>query len=155
MKTNYAFDRGRRKEVEISMTPMIDVIFLLLVFFITTSSFQVVEKLLPSGVSDLKSVAGGNSDPPPEVTQAMLEQIVIKLSLNGNDVVAVLNGQPLASLDELFQRLKTIGQVSPNAPVIIDPDAKVPAGVVVKAYDRARASGLTSVFMATRKPSLP
>ncbi len=152
MRTNYSLDKGRRKEVEISMTPMIDVIFLLLVFFITTSSFQVVEKLLPSGVSELKAAGGGNSDPPPEVTQAMLEQIVIKLSISGDDVGATLNGQQLASLEELFQRLQAIGQVSPNAPVIIDPEAKVPAGVVVKAYDRARAAGLTSVFMATRKP---
>lgn len=152
MRTNYSLDRGRRKEVEISMTPMIDVIFLLLVFFITTSSFQVVEKLMPSGVSDLKSTAGGNSDPPPEVTQAMLEQIVVKLSMNGTDIGVALNGQALASIDELFQRLQAIGQVSPNAPVIIDPEAKVPVGIVVKAYDRARASGLTSVFMATRKP---
>lgn len=152
MKTNYALDRGRRKEVEISMTPMIDVIFLLLVFFITTSSFQVVEKLLPSGVSELKSSAGSSNDPPPEVTKQVLEQVIVKLVIsNSKDVGAVLNGQPLASLDELFDRLRAIAQVSPSSPVIIDPEGKVPASEVVKAYDRARAAGLSSVFFATRK----
>ena len=43
--------RLQRRAVSLNMTPMIDVIFLLLVFFLATSSFQVVEKLLPSSVS--------------------------------------------------------------------------------------------------------
>mgnify|MGYP001380259885 CR=1 FL=1 len=32
------------------LTPMIDVVFLLLIFFICTASFQIVEQTLPSGV---------------------------------------------------------------------------------------------------------
>ena len=41
----------RRGDVDVKMTPMIDVVFLLLVFFIWTASFQIVEQVLPSSVS--------------------------------------------------------------------------------------------------------
>ena len=37
--------------LEIKMTPMIDVVFLLLVFFVWTASFHAVEYLLPSSLS--------------------------------------------------------------------------------------------------------
>ena len=36
---------GSRRELEIKMTPMIDVVFLLLVFFVWTASFHAVEYL--------------------------------------------------------------------------------------------------------------
>ena len=42
---------GTRRELEIKMTPMIDVVFLLLVFFVWTASFQAIEYLLPSSLS--------------------------------------------------------------------------------------------------------
>jgi len=44
---------AQRRELEIKMTPMIDVVFLLLVFFIWTSSFHIVENVLPSRLTVL------------------------------------------------------------------------------------------------------
>jgi biopolymer transport protein ExbD len=151
MKSNYSFDGRSRKPVEISMTPMIDVIFLLLVFFIATSSFQAVEKILPSGVSEMRQTSGDSNLPPPEITTQSLEQIIIKIASTPQGTVTSVNGQPLASFDDLKVRLQAIAQVNLNAPVIIDPEAKVVAKQVVIAYDWARATGLTNVFLATRK----
>ncbi|GIW98073.1 MAG: hypothetical protein KatS3mg111_1406 [Pirellulaceae bacterium] len=70
MKTDYTFDahpqrRRRPEDADVAMTPMIDVIFLLLVFFLATSSFRAVEKLLPSGVTEFAPVAGTASGEPP------------------------------------------------------------------------------------------
>ena len=69
-------DGKPRRPIEIVMTPMIDVIFLLLVFFLATSSFQLVELLMPSGVSETEDNAGNTEAPPPEVTDDALDQIV-------------------------------------------------------------------------------
>jgi biopolymer transport protein ExbD len=151
LKSNYSLDGKARKPVDISMTPMIDVIFLLLVFFIATSSFQVIEKILPSGVSEMRQTSGDTDQPPPEVTSESLEQIVIKLSNAPDAVLVTLNGQPLARFEDLRARLQAIAQVKANVPVIIDPDPKIVAKHVVLAYDWARANGMTSVFLATRK----
>ena len=49
----------RRERIEVKMTPMIDVVFLLLVFFIWTSSFQIAEQSL-SGDLALPAVGTEN-----------------------------------------------------------------------------------------------
>jgi biopolymer transport protein ExbD len=151
MRSNYSLGNGRRRELEISMTPMIDVIFLLLVFFISTSSFQIAEKLLPSGVSEIKPAAGvDDSQPPPDITTESLEQVIVKISNASGAALVTLNGQPLSQFDELQSRLIAVAEVNPATPVIIDPGSEIKAKHVVTAYDWARAAGLTSVYLATR-----
>jgi biopolymer transport protein ExbD len=50
MKAVYHRNDNRRPDV--MMTPMIDVVFLLLVFFLATASFDRLEQILPSGTLD-------------------------------------------------------------------------------------------------------
>lgn len=140
-----------RKPIELMMTPMIDVIFLLLVFFLTTSSFQVVEQLLPSSISQSSPAAGSLDQPPPVPTQDVLDQIVVKLKLNGPQTIVNLNGQDLPEFAQLRTRLRAISQVRADVPVIIDPDGQVAAKEVISAYDWARQAGLSRVYLATRK----
>lgn len=158
MKRDYSLTptsrSGRpRKPIELMMTPMIDVIFLLLVFFLTTSSFQMVEQLLPSAVSQVKEPLGDSPEPPPEPTQDALEQVIIKLNLQGDTVDALLNGVALADLSQLKSRFQALGQVRANVPVIIDPAVSVQAKDVVLVYDWARQAGLSRVYLATRPTS--
>ena len=155
MKRDYSLSQvgrsGRpRRPVEIMMTPMIDVIFLLLVFFLTTSSFQMVEQLLPSAVSQISSPMGNADQPPPQPTQDALEQVVIKLTPWNDSVSLMMNGDSLSDLSELEERLKAISAVRPEVPVVIDPDGDVQANHVVLAYDWARQAGLSRVYLATR-----
>lgn len=153
MKTSYSLDAGRiqrsQRNIEFSMTPMIDVIFLLLVFFIATSSFRVVEKLLPSNLSQTNSTSGQEDSLPPEEIQDLLEQVVVRMKKSGDGVVVELNGSALSSFDELRGRLRSIAQLQPGLPVIVDPEPSIPAGQVVKAYDWARSAGLSRVYLAT------
>lgn len=154
MKTSYSLDSGRirrpQTKIEFSMTPMIDVIFLLLVFFLATSSFQVIEKLLPSTVSQWNSASGPENVPPPEQVQEMLDQVVVKLRSNGQLIEVELNGSPLSNFAELRGRLRSIAELQPGLPVIVDPEPSIPAGQVIKAYDWARSVGLSRVYLATR-----
>ena len=157
MKTEYSLSttgRGKRarRPLEIMMTPMIDVIFLLLVFFLATSSFQVVEELLPGGVSELKSSTGAAATPPEEISQDSLEQVVVKLQATGEATVVNFNGVELAAFGELQSRFAAVGQVRATVPVIIDPMPSIEAREVIRAYDWARQAGLTRVYLATRAP---
>ena len=156
MKQDYSLTpaaRGgrARKPIEIVMTPMIDVIFLLLVFFLATSSFQLVEQFLPSDVSEMKESAGSAQAEPMEPTEDMLEQVVVKLSQDGEQTIATMNGTQLAALDELHDRLIAVSVAQSDVPVIIDPEDDVKASGVVQAYDWARQAGLSRVYLATRK----
>ncbi|MEZ6133834.1 MAG: biopolymer transporter ExbD [Pirellulaceae bacterium] len=156
MKTDYSLastggSRRPRRPLEIMMTPMIDVIFLLLVFFLATSSFQLIEQLMPSGLSQLSSPTGNSAQAPPEPTQDQLDQVIVKLEHTEAGTIANLNGARLAELAHLRPRLQAISEARPDVPVVIDPDPEVQAREVITAYDWARMAGLSRVYLATRK----
>lgn len=155
MKRDYSLSptsrSGRpRRPIEIAMTPMIDVIFLLLVFFLATSSFQLIEKMLPSGVSNTAEASGNSQDPPPEPTDDALDQLVVKLQMQGDVAMASMNGVALPHWSQLKERLAALSSVRSDVPVVIDPDGNVRAASVIAAYDWARQAGLTRVYMAIR-----
>ena len=141
---------GRRTPIELMMTPMIDVIFLLLIFFLTSSSFRVAELYLPSSVSKASPPQGTGSDPPIDPTEDALDQIVIKLDVAGTAIRATLNGAPVNDISQLPERLRALAAVRADVPVVIDPDDRVVAQQWISIYDAARQSGLARVYLATR-----
>ena len=156
MRTNYTLTpSGRggrpRQQLEVMMTPMIDVIFLLLIFFLATSSFQLIEQLMPSGVSRLSTPTGNALQPPPDPSQDALEQVSIQLQFAEAGAIAKLNGVVLPDLSELKERLQALSRVRPDVPVVIDPEPRVTAKDVITTYDWARQAGLTRVYLATRQ----
>ena len=133
---------ARRESLEITMTPMIDVVFLLLVFFVWTASFQVVEYLLPSELSSLPGNLVAVEDPPPE---ADFENVVVRIHWIGNQPGWTINDQQADSLDQLHQRLQAIARVKQDAPVILHPDEDVPLGDVIDVFDISRLVGFEKI----------
>src|SRR5262245_57706680 len=137
MKTPSYFTH-RRSGMDIQMTPMIDVVFLLLVFFVWTASFQVAEFSLPSSVS--MSTGGGgtvNPDlpPPPE---ADFQKIVVRIAWVDGRPAWRINEQPMNSLDQVRIQFDRIAAIKRDTPVILHPDAGVPLGDVIDVFDLAR-----------------
>jgi biopolymer transport protein ExbD len=146
MRTPSIFNRGRR-EISISMTPMIDVVFLLLIFFLWNVGAQVTEYVLPSRLS----AAAGTSErpqldePPPE---ADFDAVVIRILWTGDAPAWTVNDAPIATLAEVRTHLATIAQIKRDAPVILDPDPQVPLGDVIDVYDAARLEKFEKVQFA-------
>lgn len=150
MKTNYSNPRGR-SSLDSMMTPMIDVVFLLLVFFLTTASFQRLEKLLPSSVSaQSDSNLGKSQDAPPTPPQEDIHDCVIKLKSQGNSIEYQWNGLAVASLQEIEQRLQGILKVRADIPIIVDPEDTILAGDALRVYDLAKRAGATALYMVAR-----
>ncbi len=148
MKSTY---RGRgRGTTEIMMTPMIDVIFLLLIFFLTTSGVAQIEMLLPGAVSSVNAGAGVSDENPPQPTEDQLDQVVIKVKDQNGAIELQINGVVLSN-DELATRFQAIFAARPDVPVIIDPDPKIKSETFVRVYDMARVAGLGRVYLATHK----
>jgi biopolymer transport protein ExbD len=162
MRTDYSSIR-QRQSTEIMMTPMIDVVFLLLVFFLATSSFDKPEQLLPGGVSQaaMPIVGSGKENIlPPEIVRE-LDDCVVRIIANdprnrqANNLVAgeyqyKLNGVAVDSFEALNQRMKSILSIRQDVPVIVDPDPVVPMDVAIRIYDTARALGGQQVFFAVK-----
>ncbi|MBB74351.1 MAG: hypothetical protein CMJ75_07545 [Planctomycetaceae bacterium] len=135
-----------RGDLEISMTPMIDVVFLLLVFFVWTASFQVVENMLPTS---LLGVTGTQvtemAEPTPDLD---FDEIVIRLIWENDTLRWQVNNMRVANLEEVRRRLNQIAAIRQSATVILHPDQDVPVGDVVDVYDQARLAGFRQVQFA-------
>jgi biopolymer transport protein ExbD len=146
MRTPSVYDR-RRGEIAITMTPMIDVVFLLLVFFLWSASFQIVEYVLPSEVTALAGTSdeARTDDPPPEMD---FDEIVIRIHWTGEAPAWSVNDAPVATLAEVRDYLARIARIKTDAPVILDPDPQVPLGDVIDVYDAARLEQFEKIHFA-------
>jgi biopolymer transport protein ExbD len=143
MKT--VFSNHKPKTPELKMTPMIDVIFLLLVFFVCTANFTPLEGILPTNMS-----LSGNSVveivlPKPE----NLDVARILLTFDGSPHWQVEGNQchSLRDVREILQKLREIRQ---DIPVIIDSNENVPMEHVIDVYDVCRIAGLSRIQFAAK-----
>ncbi len=137
-----------RRPVELQLTPMIDCVFLLMIYFLWSSSFAIAEMSLPSKLS-AASTGGGvpraNEPPPPE---ADFPNVVVRILWNGNAAVWTVNDVPLGSLDDLRQRLASIARLKRDAPIVLDPASDVPLGDVIEVFDLSRLVGFQKIQFA-------
>ena len=152
MKRPSPFHRNGDQALGASMTPLIDVVFLLLIFFLWTSGFQVAEYLLPSELSTTLGAAADSPDvtPPPELD---FDEVVIRLVGNEEFVSWQVNNVPVGAPSQVREQLRAIADVLTDAPVVIHPDPAVPLGVVMDAYDLAREAGFEQVQYAVQEKS--
>lgn len=136
--------RHRDRELEIKMTPMIDIVFLLLVFFVWTASFHVLEDSLPTNLTSQLGEAE-SSEPLPEIEY---DEIVIRIFWEAGPVWT-LNDLPLESHQELQSRLRAIHEIKNDTNVIIHPEKSVPMGEVIDVFDVAQLAGFENVQFAT------
>jgi biopolymer transport protein ExbD len=138
------------RELEIKLTPMIDVVFLLLVFFIWNAQLQKVEYVLPSQLS----VAAGNQEAQPmePLPEADFDDVVVRIRWLNEQPSWSINDNPVASLAELQERLMIIQEIKRDAPVILHPDKQVPLGHVIDVYDRSRSAGFDRIQFAASEP---
>jgi biopolymer transport protein ExbD len=128
-----------------TMTPMIDVVFLLLIFFVCASTGQVAEHMLST---DLSGQAVESDQPPPQRPQLSEEVWLRLLSEDGSRTVIELNNRVYRDFDSLKQTLTQLAGLAPEIPVILDVAPAVPIGDVVSAYDVCRAANFNSVNFA-------
>ena len=118
----------------INISPLIDCVFILLIFFIVTTTF--VEE------------TGIEVDKPQAASAMRLEKnsILIAVTKEGN---VVYGGREigLAGVQPLIKRMTQ----TEDLPVIIQADQEVPAALFVRVIDEAKLAGAGKVSVATRK----
>ena len=135
----------RRRELTLSMAPMIDVIFLLLIFFVCTASFRPPEQVLPTQVS----LPGAEPvDTPPDDEFEDLDDLVVKVLWREAQPAWELNHRQYGSLGEVRTVLEAAQRVQPGLPVILNVEPEVPIRHVIDVYDLCRLVGLAKVQFA-------
>jgi biopolymer transport protein ExbD len=132
------FPRKPREPVDINLAPLIDVVFILLLFFVVTTTFTRETQL--------------KVDLPEAVSGTPLEAVVIPLEiLVAVDGSFALNGQSLShnDLSTLMEALRVESGGDHSLPVILSADAQAPYQAVVTAMDAASKLGFAHLRIST------
>lgn len=134
-----------------TMTPMIDVVFLLLVFFVCVATDRVVEFTLPT------ELAAGSAEVemPPE-QEAWITEIRLLITREPQETAAVIemNGRRFTDYEEFRQTLLALADVSRDSPVILDIADSVALGDVIRIYDACRGAQFLSIHFAMKRSEL-
>ncbi|MFV3385801.1 MULTISPECIES: ExbD/TolR family protein [Pseudomonas] len=133
------FRRKPRENVEINLASLIDVVFILLLFFVVTTTFTRETQLKV----DLPEAASGT---PPEQTELKQVEVLI-----GADGAYSVNGNALleSNLSNLMAALQKESDGDNSLPLILSADGKTPHQAVITAMDAAGKLGFSHLRITT------
>jgi biopolymer transport protein ExbD len=132
------------------MNPLIDVALVLLIFFILTTTYESIRKVLDLPGSPSK-VAGQLK----HVTEKDVKELFVKVTIRqeaGQPVVKVEDRT--VRLDELDAAVARAVVISKKTTLMIDADPDVDYGVVIAVLDAARGAGVAKTVFAKKPPPI-
>lgn len=135
-----------------AMTPMIDVVFLLLVFFVCASIGQRPDALLPARLSAGVTESPLDVEPPePEDSEHQQVRIGLRPGSTPSIVILQLNEQPVADAADLRQRLVQLSQIDPLTRIVLDVDDEATWQQFIAIYDLCQALNFESISIGVRE----
>lgn len=134
------FKRQNKAAVSVDLTPLIDIVFLLLIFFMVSTTFTKETHLS----LDLSEATGEEKTDFPK-------QINILIDANGQYMV---NGRSLVSstIETVMAALQQVSADNVKVPLVITADATAPHQAVITAMDAAGQLGFAQLSLTTKKP---
>lgn len=135
------FKRSKNNEVAINLTPLIDVVFLLLIFFMVTTTFSRETRLLVN-------LPEANAELSPQTEVQQIEVLVTQ------DGTYSINGRGLVNnrIDTLIRGLEIESAGNLDLPILLIADAEATHQSVVTAMDAIGQSGFSRLNIATQRP---
>jgi len=133
MALRLASQSAIEEETAIDLTPMLDVVFIMLIFFIVTASF-----IKETGVEVRRPESSSSS-------QVQNLSILIAVKENGE----VWMDRRRVDIRQVRANIERLRAENPKGSVVIQADAKSTTDVVVKVLDAARAAGVLDASLAT------
>jgi biopolymer transport protein ExbD len=124
---------GGGEEDDINMTPMLDIVFIMLIFFIVTASF-----VKEAGI-DVNRPLASQSDPKRRAS------ILVAVSPL-NEVWIQKRRVEITSVRPIIERLRA---ENPQGSIVIQADEGSKSGTVLKVVDQIKAAGVTDISIST------
>lgn len=135
------FRRQPRENDSVNLTPLIDVVFLLLIFFMVSTTFTKETHLS----IDLPEAEG---EPSEDAARAPIDIVITAegaYSVNGRSLVN-------SKIATLKSALEKVSEGDSQLPLTITADAQAPHESVVRAMDAAGQLGFVHLSITTRRP---
>jgi biopolymer transport protein ExbD len=120
-------------EAEVDLTPMLDVVFIMLIFFIVTASF-------------VKEVGLDLSRPEGGATKTMVDNENIFIQISNDGVIFV--DRRVTDIRAVRANIERLHAERPNGDVIIAPSEASFTGLLVEIMDQARLAGVSNISLA-------
>lgn len=127
---------SRDSGIALDLTPMIDMVFLLLIFFLAATTFQQAEREL--------HIALPTADAALPISAA-LREIVVNVDAQGRMVVGGREVEPEALREMVAEALRA----NPEQKVTIRGDKSAPYSHIVRALDACKAAGIDEPYLDT------
>jgi len=130
-------DNGDNKGgMTLELTPIIDMVFLLLIFFLVATTFHQTEREMQIALPSASS-AGPIS--------AAMREIIVNVDRDGSIIVA---GRPL-SPEELDERVRSAVAVNPDQKVTVRGDRETAYANIVRVLDICKGAGIQEPYLDT------
>ncbi|CAN5235040.1 biopolymer transporter ExbD [soil metagenome] len=120
-------------EAEINITPMLDIVFIMLIFFIVTTSF----------VKEIGIDVNRPSNAPTEVKEES-QVVAIRITADGQIVVQ----ERAVDIRAVQANVQSALATQPDASVVVIASREADAGLLVRVIDQARLAGAQQVSLA-------
>ncbi|NQZ50611.1 MAG: biopolymer transporter ExbD [Moritella sp.] len=127
------FSRNNSDALTVDLTPMIDMVFILLIFFLVTASFNKMNAI------DIQRPDGATND--------MQGAVSLVVSIDAENGVWI-EGEPV-DIRKLRSRVKTLSGA--HTSVMLNADRSVNTGRLIEVLDQVRLAGVDNVAVATAK----
>lgn len=132
------FRRNRQEdEAEVDLTPMLDVVFIMLIFFIVTASF-----VKESGI---------DVNRPDAATATVKERGNILIAITENNQIWIDRRQ--VDVRSVRANIERLHAENPQGSVVIQADRNSKNGLLVQVMDASRQAGVTNVSIAANETS--
>lgn len=115
-------------QAEVNMTPMLDIVFILLIFFIVTATF-----LSEEGI-DMRPPADSDTPPPPNAPPPIVIQV------DGDNEIFV--NQVRTDVDRVLSAVNRFRAEEPNSAVLLEVYDEAHHGIIVQIWDEMGANGV-------------
>jgi len=128
---------SQKENLDVNITPLIDVVFLLLIFFMVSTTFEresEIEIMLPEATADAK----------------VKDDFFLQVTVDAEGTFYV-NSQRVINtkLDTLMKAMKEVAGDREDPPIVLSADAKTPHQSVITVMDAARQLGFVHLNFAT------
>ena len=128
----------KKKRVAINVTSLIDVLFLLLIFFMVSSTF----KEQPGMKLELPEAQSAEI--------AEIKEMVLQIHQVDGDMIKLTLNSETVSLKNLPEKLQTMLSQTADSSLTLKADKTVTHGVVVEVMDIAKQTGIKKLVIATK-----
>ena len=126
----------KSRKVSLNLTSLIDVLFILIIFFTVSSTFLEqpgIELKLPEAVS-----SEGHTT----------QKIIIYVDKDKN----IFLNDDIVSINNLISEIKKLAELQKDKSIVLKADAEVTHGLVIKIMDILRQQGIYKIIVSTVKP---